>query len=70
MAEPTPHKQPPICPHCGGHVTYRSKRRGPKDWVLHSLLFQSPYRCESCDRRFFHHRLAHHHKKELSHHPA
>ncbi len=28
-------------------------RKGPQEWVLHSLLFQSPYRCEACDHRFF-----------------
>jgi transposase-like protein len=43
----------PNCPNCGSANTHRSMRKGPQEWVLHSLLFQSPYRCEACDHRFF-----------------
>jgi hypothetical protein len=64
MAEPTSEKQYPICPSCGSYKIHRSLRRGPHEWVLHRLLFQSPYRCEACDERFFGFRVARDQKKE------
>ena len=64
MAEPTSEQQLPICPSCGSRKVHRSRRKGPHEWVLHSLLFQSPYRCEACDERFFGFRGDHHQKKE------
>jgi hypothetical protein len=53
MDEPKPQKQIPICPSCGSNRVRRSVRKGPQDWVMHSLLFKSPYRCKACDYRFF-----------------
>ncbi len=70
MDEPTHRHQFLACPDCGSADIYRSKRRGPKDWLLYHVLLQSPYRCRACDHRFFHHRLAHHRRKELHHHPV
>jgi hypothetical protein len=64
MDEHTSHKHFPICPSCGSHKVHRSVRKGPEDWVRHNLLFQSPYRCNDCDERFFGSRVDHHHKKE------
>ncbi len=59
-----------ICPNCGSDNVRRSLRKGPKDWVLRRLLFQSPYRCLDCDERFFDFRATHHPKKEPRHHAA
>jgi hypothetical protein len=70
MDEHTPRKQFPICPGCGSDKTHRSPRKGPHEWVLHSLLFQSPYRCEACDERFFGFRVGHHSKKDLHQRPV
>lgn len=64
MDEHTSHKQFPSCPSCGSHNTRRSVRKGAQDWVRSRLLFQSPYRCEACDERFFGFRVEHHQKKE------
>ena len=41
------------CPCCGGKQIFRSRRRGLKDWFLHHVLFHNPYRCATCDVRFF-----------------
>jgi hypothetical protein len=70
MDEPTHRHQCPVCPQCGSHKTHRSLRKGPQDLILRRLLFQSPYRCESCDHRFFGFRVAHHPKKEPHHPPV
>ena len=53
----------------GSPKTHLSLRKGPNDWVRHSLLFQSPYRCEACDHRFFGFRVPRHPKKDLHQHP-
>jgi transposase-like protein len=70
MDEHTTKGQSPPCPYCGDDATYRSRRNGPIEWLLHYLLFRSPYRCQDCNERFFANRLVHHHKKELHHHTA
>ena len=69
MSEHIPHKQFPICPSCGSHKIHRSLRKGPNDWVRHSLLFQSPYRCEACDHRFFGFRVPRHPQKDFHQQP-
>lgn len=69
MAEQAPKKLSPSCPNCGSDRIYRSRRNGPVEWALHYLLFQSPYRCQACNERFFRKRFARHRDKEL-HHPA
>jgi transposase-like protein len=66
MDELTTKNQSPLCPSCGSSSTRRSKRSGPSEWVFHHFLFRSPYRCESCDERFFHQRLSRDQKKQLS----
>jgi DNA-directed RNA polymerase subunit RPC12/RpoP len=53
MHETTSQAQVPSCPHCGGKQFFRSRRIGVKDWFLHYVLFQNPYRCAACDERFF-----------------
>lgn len=53
--------QVPGCPYCGGKQFFRSKRSGLKDWFLHHVLFQNPYRCADCDARFFRTGHVHHH---------
>ena len=71
MSEPEPKTGKPNCPHCGANNTYRSRRIGPIEWFLHHVLMHSPYRCQDCNERFFHHRLARHSKEEdLHHHSA
>jgi hypothetical protein len=70
MIELTTKNQLPLCPHCGGNTTHRTRRHGPIEWFLHHLLFRSPYRCQDCYERFFSSRLPRPDKKELHHHPA
>jgi hypothetical protein len=70
MDELAPPKHSPLCPQCGGADTFRSQRRGFIEWIFHYLLIQSPYRCQECNERFFHHRLARPHKKQLHHRPV
>jgi hypothetical protein len=36
--------------------------------LLHHVLFQNPYRCASCDGRFFLSRHGHHQREQLHHH--
>lgn len=55
------------CPGCGGKLIYRSKRRGAKEWLLHYMRIQSPYRCGECDLRFFRFNLIYHQSGELHH---
>jgi DNA-directed RNA polymerase subunit RPC12/RpoP len=68
MYKATSRASVPRCPHCGGQKLFRSRRRGLKDWFLHSVLFQSAYRCAACDERFFRFRDLHHHHKDQPHH--
>ena len=68
MNETTSQTQVPSCPHCGGKHFFRSRRSGLKDWLLHHVLFQNPYRCASCDGRFFLSRHGHHQREQLHHH--
>jgi hypothetical protein len=60
MDEPKPQKQFPSCPSCGSHKVRRSQRRGAEDLILRRLLFQVPYRCRTCDHRFFGFRVPRH----------
>ena len=41
------------CPSCGSQRVYRSRRRGVAERMLFRLLLVRPYRCESCDVRFY-----------------
>jgi len=68
MNETTFKTQLPSCPYCGGKQFYRSRRSGLKDWFLHHVLFQNPYRCATCDGRFFHTSLGHHHREHQHRH--
>jgi DNA-directed RNA polymerase subunit RPC12/RpoP len=65
MNETTSRADVPQCPHCGDKRFFRSRRRGVKDWFLRHVLFQSPYRCAACDRRFFRSIRGDHHKQQL-----
>jgi len=47
-----------VCPSCGSGKIYRSRRKGFVEFVLGWLFFIRPYRCESCDERFFRLRLS------------
>jgi transposase-like protein len=43
-----------LCPRCGSDWTYRSGRIGIFEKRVLRLLQFSPYRCDSCNRRFYH----------------
>jgi transposase-like protein len=47
-----------VCPRCASPAIRRSRRKGLLEHVLHSALFISPYRCGSCDERYFRLRLS------------
>jgi DNA-directed RNA polymerase subunit RPC12/RpoP len=68
MNETTSKAQVPSCPYCGGKQFFRSRRSGLKDWFLHHVLFQNPYRCAACDLRFFRASHGHHHTEHQHHH--
>lgn len=42
------------CPACGGHAVRRSRRNGLVERVLLRVVFIRPYRCVTCDKRFYH----------------
>ncbi len=43
----------PGCANCGSASIARSRRHGLIEFLLHYLLFISPYRCKACDVRHF-----------------
>ena len=43
----------PVCPSCGSHGYYKSRRRGLWEHILHAVFFTSPFRCTVCDKRYF-----------------
>lgn len=43
-----------LCPRCGSDWTYRSGRIGIFEKRVLRALQLSPYRCDSCNRRFYH----------------
>jgi hypothetical protein len=49
---------PQVCPHCAGLNTRRSLREGLFEFLLHWVLFLSPYRCRDCYQRYFGFRFA------------
>ena len=40
-------------PNCASHATRRSRRKRLLQRTLFAALFLNPYRCESCDERYF-----------------
>jgi hypothetical protein len=46
-----------FCPNCASPAIHRSRRKGLLEQILHSVLFISPYRCKTCDERYFRFRL-------------
>jgi len=47
------------CPNCGNPKNlHRSKRKGRSEKILSWTLFLRPYRCHSCNCRFFRPRFA------------
>ena len=53
MDELAPEYLLPRCPNCGSDKTHRAVRRKSEERVFRRELFQSPYRCEACEHRFF-----------------
>jgi len=41
------------CPKCQSKRIRRSKRRSIFERILLGLMFVRPYRCDTCDHRFF-----------------
>ena len=68
MNETTSKGRVPSCPHCGSKEFFHSRKRGLKDWFLHHVLFQNPYRCGTCDARFFRLRHSHNRREQVRHH--
>ena len=48
------------CPQCQSQSITRSKRRGWVESVVFALIQVRPYRCMSCDWRFFRRAAPHH----------
>jgi DNA-directed RNA polymerase subunit RPC12/RpoP len=48
-----------VCPCCGSACISKSKRKGLTEFLLHTFLFTSVYRCMGCGFRFFRFRLLH-----------
>jgi DNA-directed RNA polymerase subunit RPC12/RpoP len=42
-----------LCPNCGSHAIFKSRRKGFLENVLNKIFFISPFRCGACDLRFF-----------------
>jgi DNA-directed RNA polymerase subunit RPC12/RpoP len=42
------------CPACGSPETRRSRRKGFFEVPFLSIFHIFPYRCQDCDRRFYH----------------
>jgi hypothetical protein len=41
------------CPLCHGQRIHRSKRKGPFEKMFLAMIFVRPFRCLTCDYRFF-----------------
>jgi len=50
---------PGACPYCASSNIRRSRREGPIEFLLHWLIFLSPFRCRDCYQRYFGFRFAH-----------
>ena len=42
-----------FCPRCGSETLHRSHREGFYERVVMKLVGVRPYRCESCNERFY-----------------
>jgi hypothetical protein len=59
-----------LCPNCASHTYHRTRRKGLLERILHSVFFISPYRCNTCDERYFRFRLPVHPAEKPPHHHA
>lgn len=59
-----------VCPNCGSHQYYKSRRKGLWEQFLHSVFSISPFRCTQCDERYFGSRHPQHSVENQRHHPA
>jgi predicted Zn-ribbon and HTH transcriptional regulator len=46
------------CPLCHSHRIHRSKRKGLFERIVLAMIFVRPFRCLTCDYRFFRGSLA------------
>jgi len=61
--------QSSVCPNCGSHRHYKSRRKGLLEYILHTVFFVSPFRCTACDERYFRFRfLTQPHAHKQHHH--
>jgi DNA-directed RNA polymerase subunit RPC12/RpoP len=42
-----------VCSKCGSPAIYKSRRKGPLEFILRWVFQISPYRCTACDYRHF-----------------
>jgi predicted Zn-ribbon and HTH transcriptional regulator len=59
-----------FCPNCKSGEIHRSRRRGLLENILHAVFFVSPYRCKTCDERYFRFRLPISPEAKPPHHAA
>jgi len=41
------------CPRCNSKRIRKSRRKGVEEKIFFAMIFVRPFRCESCDHRFF-----------------
>ncbi len=59
-----------LCPSCASHAIRRSRRKGLLERTLLAAFFVNPYRCESCDERYYRLRLPVHPQEKHPRHAA
>jgi hypothetical protein len=42
-----------LCPNCTSVAIHRSRRKGLLENILYAAVFVTPYRCETCDERYY-----------------
>ena len=59
-----------LCPSCGSHGIYKSRRKGLFEHILYTVFFFGPFRCGACDLRYFRSRLSVPPAEKPHHHAA
>jgi predicted Zn-ribbon and HTH transcriptional regulator len=59
-----------VCPNCASHNIRRSRRKGLLERTLYAALFVNPYRCKTCDERYFRFRMPVHPAEKQPGHAA
>jgi hypothetical protein len=58
------------CPNCASRAIRRSRKKGLLERTLLAALFVNPYRCETCDERYYRLRLPVHPVEKHPRHAA